>query len=100
MALIGNCDGAGRPHPGGSPPPALPAYRPCAPLPGRPWHKALGRPGSAGVRTGQEYKHIVPAQNRRTLLIVACTRDRDGLQVSWSGAPSEFLVEAWVCQAS
>ncbi|WP_405718676.1 UvrD-helicase domain-containing protein [Streptomyces sp. NBC_00046] len=34
----------------------------------------------------------------RCLLFVACTRARDGLHVSWSGAPSEFLVEAGVCQ--
>lgn len=36
----------------------------------------------------------------RCLLFVACTRARDGLHVSWSGTPSEFLVEAGVCQAS
>lgn len=35
----------------------------------------------------------------RCLLFVACTRARDGLHVSWSGAPSEFLVEAGVRQA-
>ncbi|MFE7354359.1 hypothetical protein ACFU8Q_14420 [Streptomyces sp. NPDC057543] len=38
----------------------------------------------------------------RCLLFIACTRARGGLHVSWSGAgtPSEFLVQAGVCQAS
>ncbi|MGW0960712.1 UvrD-helicase domain-containing protein [Streptomyces gelaticus] len=36
----------------------------------------------------------------RCLLFVACTRARDGLHVSWSGTPSEFLVEAGVSQVS
>lgn len=41
-------------------------------------------------------QHASDLMAERCLLFVACTRARDGLHVSWSGAPSEFLVEAGV----
>ncbi|WP_406135511.1 UvrD-helicase domain-containing protein [Streptomyces sp. NBC_01089] len=41
-------------------------------------------------------QHDADLLAERCLLFVACTRARDGLYVSWSGRPSEFLVEAGV----
>ncbi|MEV6794428.1 UvrD-helicase domain-containing protein [Streptomyces sp. NPDC051320] len=41
-------------------------------------------------------QHETDLLAERCLLFVACTRARDGLYVSWSGQPSEFLVEAGV----
>lgn len=45
-------------------------------------------------------QHASDLMAERCLLFVACTRARDSLHVSWSGAPSEFLVEAGVGQNS
>ncbi|MFJ3696991.1 UvrD-helicase domain-containing protein [Streptomyces sp. NPDC090052] len=38
-------------------------------------------------------QHDADLLAERCLLFVACTRARDGLYVSWSGRPSEFLME-------
>lgn len=43
-------------------------------------------------------QHQSDLMAERCLLFVACTRARDGLHVSWSGAPSGFLVEAGVAE--
>lgn len=45
-------------------------------------------------------QHDADLLAERCLLFVACTRARDGLYVSWSGEPSEFLVEALPCRAA
>jgi superfamily I DNA/RNA helicase len=36
-------------------------------------------------------EHANDLKQERSLLYVACTRARDDLRISWSGAPSEFL---------
>ncbi|WP_330460742.1 AAA family ATPase [Streptomyces sp. NBC_00820] len=41
-------------------------------------------------------QHEADLMSERCLLFVACTRARDGLYVSWTGAPSRFLTEAGV----
>lgn len=41
-------------------------------------------------------QHETDMMSERCLLFVACTRARDSLHVSWSGAPSPFLTEAGV----
>lgn len=41
-------------------------------------------------------QHETDMMAERCLLFVACTRARDSLYVSWSGKPSQFLVEAGV----
>ncbi|CAL9277211.1 ATP-dependent DNA helicase Rep [Streptomyces sp. SudanB5_2050] len=41
-------------------------------------------------------QHEADMMSERCLLFVACTRARDSLYVSWSGKPSQFLVEAGV----
>ncbi|WMI56307.1 AAA family ATPase [Streptomyces rochei] len=41
-------------------------------------------------------QHETDMMSERCLLFVACTRARDSLYVSWTGAPSTFLTEAGV----
>jgi hypothetical protein len=59
---------------------------------GRPLHQpieAVAWPGDAMRPT----RHRLPGRVTPAAIL-------NGVHVSWSGAPSEFLVEAWVCQAS
>jgi superfamily I DNA/RNA helicase len=39
-------------------------------------------------------RHALDVQQERCLLFVACTRARERLRVSWSGAASELLLPA------
>jgi superfamily I DNA/RNA helicase len=39
-------------------------------------------------------RHALDVQQERCLLFVACTRARERLRISWSGAPSELVPQA------
>ncbi|MFI6059220.1 UvrD-helicase domain-containing protein [Streptomyces sp. NPDC051286] len=55
---------------------------------------ALPYPGAVTPADVDRLQHETDLMAERCLLFVACTRARDGLYVSWWGAPSPFLVEA------
>ncbi|WP_329111880.1 AAA family ATPase [[Kitasatospora] papulosa] len=55
---------------------------------------ALPFPKAVTAADVDRLQHDADLLAERCLLFVACTRARDGLYVSWSGDPSEFLVEA------
>ncbi|MCX5400826.1 UvrD-helicase domain-containing protein [Streptomyces sp. NBC_00102] len=55
---------------------------------------ALPYPGALTPAEEDALQHEADLTAERCLLFVACTRARDSLYVSWSGAPSPFLVEA------
>ncbi|WP_328718449.1 AAA family ATPase [Streptomyces sp. NBC_00247] len=55
---------------------------------------ALPYPGAVTPADADALQHEADLTAERCLLFVACTRARDGLHVSWTGAPSPFLVEA------
>ncbi|WP_031085508.1 UvrD-helicase domain-containing protein [Streptomyces sp. NRRL WC-3549] len=57
---------------------------------------ALPFPRAVTAADVDRLQHDADLLAERCLLFVACTRARDGLYVSWSGEPSEFLVEAGV----
>lgn len=61
---------------------------------------ALSYPRAVTPVEVDRVQHASDLMAERCLLFVACTRARDGLHVSWSGAPSGFLVEAGVGQNS
>ncbi|MFJ8981350.1 3'-5' exonuclease [Streptomyces sp. NPDC102282] len=54
---------------------------------------ALPFPKAVTAAEVDRLQHDADLLAERCLLFVACTRARDGLYVSWSGDPSEFLVE-------
>ncbi|WP_432048181.1 UvrD-helicase domain-containing protein [Streptomyces asiaticus] len=51
-------------------------------------------PGAVTPMEADPIQHHTDLTAERCLLFVACTRARDRLHVSWSGAPSPFLAEA------
>ncbi|MBT2480332.1 UvrD-helicase domain-containing protein [Streptomyces sp. ISL-94] len=55
---------------------------------------ALPYPRAVTPADVDRLQHDADLLAERCLLFVACTRARDGLYVSWSGKPSEYLVEA------
>ncbi|GAA2954663.1 hypothetical protein GCM10020227_22120 [Streptomyces flavovirens] len=57
---------------------------------------ALPCPRAVTAAEVDRLQHDADLLAERCLRFVACTRARDGLYVSWSGEPSEFLAEAGV----